>query len=212
MEFASASFSVLFAVTTIVLMSLWAAPGTNEKYGYLGSPSWTNNLFACHPTLMVCGAFPAIILAVNSSSIFPAGISVVAHITFQFIATIFICVGISAIVLLHDSLGLKHLRNSHTWTGVVFLILFFVNIVIGIVKVCIRESDLTRFKYLRQFHSVIGTCSVASLVIAISTGIQIEQSSVVGLQVCSSGTSSVCRLVNRCRKILRQTLSQRVNI
>ena len=191
-----AFLSIILTAVVIVLMSEWAAPDSLGKLGYLGSPNFDSNIFSMHPVMMICGVFPAIVFAVNSSKFCSKKwISTIFHMTLHFCAVIFICIGLSAIIIYQDKFELEHLRNSHAWVGVIFIILFFTNLVVGIVKIAVKVRFSAYLGKIQHLHTLLGIATIATIIVAIATGIQSQQSSGQGIRICSN-TAPACKLVN----------------
>lgn len=174
-------------VVVIALMLAWAtensprapagATPSTSTTGFLGKPDMDTNVFAYHPLLLVAGFFCAQVYAVSSWSVITSHpVAKAVHIACQVIALVSLVVGIRAIVKYKYDGKRTQLGSSHSWLGVMCIIIFCVNFLWGSFMAALTRfvpaSPIRALCDLRGVHRFLGVAALATTVIAIASGIQ----------------------------------------
>jgi hypothetical protein len=182
--------ATISGVSCLALISAWATAGSSK--GYLGIPSWQDNLFAWHPVLMVAGFFFCQVIANNILILMDTAPS---HSLLWSIAA-FCCMiaGLCAIVKYKFDLNQPSLISLHSWIGLSAIIMFLVSLSFQIILRWIKGATSTladdslkntalNYKTF-VFITMISFCLTG---VTILTGI----SNQLGQSGCSYATTSV---------------------
>ena len=164
MDITFSFLAVVLALGGVALVSLWSS--NDNIMGWLGAPSWDENLFALHPIMLVGGFFPSMVLAISIIIIFEGReeerrkkmITKYLHISLQLIGVIFFIIGVYAIFEYKKPQN-NHLNVAHSWLGVITIIGLFCNMITGIIKsFVLRDKYSPTFRAWDTYHGEFILC------------------------------------------------------
>eukprot|EP01038_Epipyxis_sp_PR26KG_P004332 gene4332-6133_t len=207
--FANALIATISGIASIALISAWATAGTSK--GYLGLPSWSNNVFAWHPVLMVAGFFFCQVISNNVLILMDTSPS---HSLFWSIAA-FSCMVAGLCAIVKYKFDMKHpsLISLHSWIGLSAIVLFLVSLTFQIIlrwmkrdTSTLAEHSSTKETFLNyKSYVFVAMIPFGLTIFAILTGIsnQLTQSNCSYILVNGSykeshynHLSSACRIAN----------------
>jgi len=164
---AKCSFSflaVVFVITTVVLVSVWAA---YDSPGFLYIPNWSTNIFSWHPLLMTAGFYFSQIVGFLSMTLLPSkNIQLCTFDSPRSQPTSIACTpwtinaaslargfweaagcstlvsGLIVVFAYSNGNNLPNLTQLHSWLGIMTSILFFANFVVTIISIVLPEGFL----------------------------------------------------------------------
>lgn len=126
--------AIVCAVISIILVSAWATDNNPQSRDqlYLGAPSWSTNVFAWHPVLMVAGLYAAQVKAINDWNLFSDhGNGKLSHVLFQTAALSCTIAAMCAVVKFNFERRTPALNTMHSWMGAAAVAMFCCNYLLG---------------------------------------------------------------------------------
>lgn len=196
-------YAIILTLLSLSLMLQWASNNnTTLDTGFLGEPSYSSNIFAYHPLLMVVGFFLFQVFAVLSWYIVPSyTMSKISHFLLHTAALV--CMGQSINCIRKAALEytFPSAVTLHSWVGISCVTIFLFNYIYGLymafhrmaasadtkpgfLQACV-QTDLGQYlsRHMRQYinwfklyHKLSGCVVLVFTAMSIITGISITMS------------------------------------
>lgn len=124
---------IVLAICSIAFVVSWCTEYHHKNdNGFLGFPSWQNNIFAYHPILLVGGFFGSQVFAIASWTVFKhRPTAKIFHVVAMTTALACLIAGVRAVVLHKFKSGSAHIVSVHSWCGISCIALFCMNYALG---------------------------------------------------------------------------------
>ena len=185
--FFTAVCTVVLTAVTVALTCLWARNNSSNtssaSFPYLGTPSWTDNIFAYHPVLLTAGFASAQLLALCTWTLFSSTsnntshhyVAKLTHVFFQLVSMSTLIAGIWAIWKYKLQMKSQSFTTVHSWLGIATVAVYGLTFAWGSFMAILTrfypESVFRKAFDLKAAHRTLGLLSLFLTMATVLTGI-----------------------------------------